>query len=82
MCIKYNNSNNIPQIDKAFLVQIILTSYFGVEPNFFLSQAAAGEQIFGVAHIFASFNDTFVHVTDLSGRYAHLCLLSLQEEIL
>eukprot|EP01026_Neomeris_dumetosa_P038063 TRINITY_DN3097_c0_g1_i10.p2 TRINITY_DN3097_c0_g1~~TRINITY_DN3097_c0_g1_i10.p2 ORF type:complete len:151 (+),score=19.55 TRINITY_DN3097_c0_g1_i10:100-552(+) len=27
-----------------------------------------GEQIFGVAHIFASFNDTFVHVTDLSGR--------------
>lgn len=23
---------------------------------------------FGVAHIFASFNDTFVHVTDLSGR--------------
>ena len=31
-------------------------------------QAAAGEQIFGVAHIFASFNDTFVHVTDISGR--------------
>ncbi|MCT8882655.1 40S ribosomal protein S14, partial [Clostridioides difficile] len=27
-----------------------------------------GEQVFGVAHIFASFNDTFVHVTDLSGR--------------
>eukprot|EP00924_Labyrinthula_sp_SR-Ha-C_P004237 augustus_masked-scaffold_3-processed-gene-18.4-mRNA-1 protein AED:0.03 eAED:0.03 QI:0/-1/0/1/-1/1/1/0/151 len=27
-----------------------------------------GEEIFGVAHIFASFNDTFVHVTDLSGR--------------
>lgn len=24
--------------------------------------------MFGVAHIFASFNDTFVHVTDLSGR--------------
>lgn len=24
--------------------------------------------VFGVAHIFASFNDTFVHVTDLSGR--------------
>mmetsp|Transcript_10569 Transcript_10569/g.21109 ORF Transcript_10569/g.21109 Transcript_10569/m.21109 type:complete len:138 (+) Transcript_10569:160-573(+) len=23
---------------------------------------------FGVCHIFASFNDTFVHVTDLSGR--------------
>ncbi|CAK0806060.1 unnamed protein product [Prorocentrum cordatum] len=27
-----------------------------------------GEQVFGVAHIYASFNDTFVHVTDLSGR--------------
>eukprot|EP00164_Ancoracysta_twista_P000735 GFYU01000965.1.p1 GENE.GFYU01000965.1~~GFYU01000965.1.p1 ORF type:complete len:167 (-),score=31.47 GFYU01000965.1:106-558(-) len=27
-----------------------------------------GELAFGVAHIFASFNDTFVHVTDLSGR--------------
>jgi len=27
-----------------------------------------GEQSFGVAHIYASFNDTFVHVTDLSGR--------------
>jgi len=26
------------------------------------------EEIFGVAHIFASFNDTFVHITDLSGR--------------
>ena len=28
-----------------------------------------GEFVFGVAHIFASFNDTFVHITDLSGRY-------------
>ncbi|KAJ7981185.1 40S ribosomal protein S14, partial [Quillaja saponaria] len=27
-----------------------------------------GEQVFGIAHIFASFNDTFLHVTDLSGR--------------
>ena len=24
--------------------------------------------VFGVAHIYASFNDTFVHVTDMSGR--------------
>merc|ERR1711920_455719 len=31
-------------------------------------QAREGEHIFGVARIFASFNDTFVHVTDLSGR--------------
>merc|ERR1712054_470093 len=27
-----------------------------------------GEHVFGVAHIFASFNDTFVHITDLTGR--------------
>ena len=27
-----------------------------------------GENVFGVAHIFASFNDTFIHVTDVSGR--------------
>lgn len=27
-----------------------------------------GEEYFGVAHLFASFNDTFVHITDLSGR--------------
>jgi len=24
--------------------------------------------VFGVAHIYASFNDTFVHITDLSGK--------------
>ncbi len=30
-------------------------------------QAEEGENVFGVAHIFASFNDTFIHVTDLSG---------------
>ena len=28
----------------------------------------SSDSVFGVAHIFASFNDTFVHVTDLSGR--------------
>uniref|UniRef100_A0A7S1LXA0 40S ribosomal protein S14 n=3 Tax=Alexandrium catenella TaxID=2925 RepID=A0A7S1LXA0_ALECA len=31
-------------------------------------QLREGEVVFGVAHIYASFNDTFVHVTDLSGR--------------
>merc|ERR1712032_1092440 len=32
------------------------------------TQAAATESRWGVAHIFASFNDTFVHVTDVTGR--------------
>ncbi|KAJ7182593.1 putative 40S ribosomal protein RPS14 [Mycena crocata] len=45
-------------------------------------QVAEGERVFGVAHIFASFNDTFVHVTDLSGketisRVTGVCLCSL-----
>ncbi|MCJ1447519.1 MAG: ribosomal protein S14, S11 [Stictis urceolatum] len=31
-------------------------------------QVREGELVFGVARIFASFNDTFVHVTDLTGR--------------
>ncbi|CAD7698595.1 unnamed protein product [Ostreobium quekettii] len=31
-------------------------------------KVAEGEIVFGVAHIFASYNDTFVHVTDLSGK--------------
>lgn len=32
------------------------------------------EQVFAVAHIFASFNDTFIHVTDTSGvSYYYYC---------
>ena len=31
-------------------------------------QVPEGENVFGVAHIYASFNDTFVHITDLSGK--------------
>jgi len=31
-------------------------------------QIKEGELVFGVARIYASFNDTFVHVTDLSGK--------------
>uniref|UniRef100_A0A7S1NST1 40S ribosomal protein S14 n=1 Tax=Eutreptiella gymnastica TaxID=73025 RepID=A0A7S1NST1_9EUGL len=30
--------------------------------------ASGGDLVFGVCHIYASFNDTFVHVTDMSGR--------------
>ena len=31
-------------------------------------KVADGENVFGVAHIYASFNDTFLHITDLSGK--------------
>lgn len=29
---------------------------------------ADNTNVFGVAHVYASFNDTFIHVTDISGR--------------
>merc|ERR1712100_559335 len=32
------------------------------------TNVAPGEDVFGVAHIYASYNDTFVHITDLTGR--------------
>merc|ERR1712057_11313 len=31
-------------------------------------QLKPDEVVFGVAHIYASYNDTFVHITDLTGR--------------
>merc|ERR1712038_1829570 len=31
-------------------------------------QVPEGENVFGVCHLLASYNDTFVHVTDLSGK--------------
>merc|ERR1712227_3472 len=31
-------------------------------------QVAENEIVFGVCHLFASSNDTFVHITDLSGK--------------
>merc|ERR1711924_531499 len=31
-------------------------------------QLGENEVVFGVAHIYASYNDTFVHITDLTGR--------------
>lgn len=37
-------------------------------------KVAEGENVFGVAHIYASFNDTFIHVTDLSGKVIILFL--------
>ena len=41
-------------------------------------QLAEGENNFGVAHIFASFNDTFVHITDLSGRFVDFIIFYLR----
>ncbi len=38
------------------------------ERSSFGPKVKEGEHVFGVAHIYASFNDTFVHVTDLSGK--------------
>lgn len=40
-------------------------------------QVGAGDKVFCTAHIYASFNDTFVHVTDLSGKYGSSFIISL-----
>lgn len=40
----------------------------GEERVYYGPRVKEGEHVFGVAHIYASFNDTFVHVTDLSGK--------------
>ena len=53
-------------------------------------QVREGVEVFGVAHIYASFNDTFVHVTDLSGRETlcrvtggmYVCILLLSKSTL
>jgi hypothetical protein len=37
-------------------------------------QVGAGDNVFCTAHIYASFNDTFVHITDLSGKYVFIFL--------
>eukprot|EP01006_Ploeotia_vitrea_P034819 TRINITY_DN65804_c0_g4_i1.p1 TRINITY_DN65804_c0_g4~~TRINITY_DN65804_c0_g4_i1.p1 ORF type:complete len:156 (+),score=18.90 TRINITY_DN65804_c0_g4_i1:45-512(+) len=37
-------------------------------PTMEMQATGEPEYAFGVCHIFASFNDTFIHVTDLSGR--------------
>lgn len=36
-----------------------------------------GENVFGVAHIYASFNDTFVHITDLSGKWVSMMMYTM-----
>eukprot|EP01083_Nonionella_stella_P071602 192434_1 len=38
------------------------------EPTKLGPNVPEGTLVFGVAHIFASFNDTFVHITDLTGK--------------
>ncbi|XP_064410502.1 small ribosomal subunit protein uS11-like [Latimeria chalumnae] len=39
-------------------------------------QDAKGKNIFGVCHIFTSFNDTLVHLTDQSGKETICCMTS------
>ena len=39
-----------------------------VEAKVMGPKVGEGGQVFGVAHIYASYNNTFVHITDLSGK--------------
>ena len=54
-------------IGKKSLVSIAIKMATKEQPTLG-PQVREGETVFGVARIFASFNDTFIHVTDLSGR--------------
>lgn len=38
------------------------------EESYFGPEVKDKELVFGVAHIYASFNNTFIHVTDVSGK--------------
>ncbi|KAI3916585.1 hypothetical protein MKW98_026327, partial [Papaver atlanticum] len=50
------------------------------EENVTLGPAVCdGEFVFGVAHIFASFNDTFIHVTDLDESSPYVAMLAAQD---
>merc|ERR1712072_533346 len=40
----------------------------GEKQHALVAQLGENELVFGVAHIYASYNDTFVHITDLTGR--------------
>merc|ERR1712216_257277 len=40
----------------------------GEKQHALVAQLGENETVFGVAHIYASYNDTFVHITDLTGR--------------
>ncbi|XP_049470400.1 40S ribosomal protein S14-like [Panthera uncia] len=44
------------------------------------SQVAEGENVFGVHHIFASFSDTIVQVTDLSGKET-ICFVTSEMKV-
>ena len=44
-------------------------------------KVAEGENVFGVAHVYASFNDTFIHVTDLSGKVSQFFVYLQQGEL-
>merc|ERR1712188_364305 len=39
-----------------------------IKQHVLTQQLKPDEVVFGVCHIFASFNDTFIHITDLSGK--------------
>lgn len=44
------------------------TARAGAEQVTLAAPVTESNIVFGVAHIYASYNDTFVHVTDLSGK--------------
>jgi len=55
---------------KTVLTGLLRNTHKKEEEKISFGPANVGEneKVFGVCHILATFNDTFIHVTDLSGR--------------
>jgi small subunit ribosomal protein S14e len=75
--IVINHGRSVRSINDVCVVEVltgVLTVFNSAETPEVATQAMGGiklqpgDEVFAVAHLFASFNDTFVHVTDLSGR--------------
>merc|ERR1712025_1278146 len=65
----FNTTNQLHLLSKALNMAPRKGKVQKEETNISLGPTVKdGEEVFGVAHIFASFNDTFVHVTDLSRK--------------
>ena len=60
-CFKIQHPDPPPNMPPKKTVNRAATENISLGP-----QVREGELVFGVARIFASFNDTFVHVTDLT----------------
>lgn len=61
-------------IQEEFILHLVLSLHEAAD--LLNPQVAESELAFGITHIFASLNDTFVYATDLSGKETITCVTS------